>query len=303
MIFTFDPPETGWTLNAAASIVSDPTAPSQPNALSLSVGLGGTDPVATRTLSGFTLGEVVPVYAWVNFDGTGTLDHGIRLTYNANTIGTLFKDPNVSGWELRSFGSFIYTPADRTFGVQGTSPTGGLGVLKVDGIFVGETPEVLAMAGKWTAISAANDVLRGIDGSAHSFNSNFEERCYSRLFFPPEVPEIKLPYTCLPLDQEAESVEYEGFAFVSKWRMVGYAFFADDPESDPLNSEGSVAAALCRDDLIRAFMEDQTLDGSVLNCEIVSIETASGSIHDPYSWVIFTLEFTQEMGAANLTAA
>jgi hypothetical protein len=300
MILTFDPPETGWTLSTGATIIPDATAPSQPNMLNLSVGSGGSDPVAFRTLSGLSVGEEIAVYAFVKFDGTGSLDHGIRFSYNAQVFGTMFKDPDASGWEFRFIGVLNYTPADRILRVQGISPTGGLGVLNVDTIMIGEE---LSMAGKYSAIVAANNVLRGIDGGASGFNSNFNERCYTRLFFPAEVPEIKLPYTCLPLDQEAESIEYEGFAFVSKWRMVGYAFFEDDPESDPLNSIGVTAAALCRDDLIRAFMEDQTLAHTVLNCEVVAVDTASGSVSDPYAWVIFTLEFTQELGAADLAAA
>jgi len=159
------------------------------------------------------------------------------------------------------------------------------------------------MASKWAAIDAAVNTLKAINGSTDSYNTNLELRVYTRLFTPTEQPNVSLPYACLPLDQEGERIEYEGFQFSSSFRLVGHAFFADDPESDRENCGAAEAAADFRDDVIRAFMADQTLGGTVQNCDVTSVETASGVIDDGIAEVIFTLEFTQQLGAADLMAS
>ena len=159
------------------------------------------------------------------------------------------------------------------------------------------------MARKWDAIDAALNVIRGINGTTDGFNVNLEGRVYSRVFFPRERPSDKLPYVCVPLDQEAERIEYESFLFVSAWTLTGYAFFPDNPESDVNNSAGAETAAKFRDDLVRAFMNDRTLNGTAHYGEVKTIETTSGSVEDPATWVIFTIDFMQMAGATDLTAA
>jgi len=303
MIFTFDPPETGWGLNAQAIIVANPSAPSQPNSLHLIYGTG-FDAVASRTLTGLTVGEKYAVYVRCNFDGDGGGGAALRLSYNNVTIGTMNKGSE-TGWELRYVGVLDYNFADRTLRVIGIDVPALLATVEVDTLYIGGFPpmEVAVMARKWAAIDAALDVIRTMTGVGAGFNTDLEQRAYSRLFTPAEQPDVKLPYVCVPLDQEAERIEYEGLSFTSTWHLVGHAFFADDQESDPLNSGGSVSAARFRDDLIRAFMVDQHLGGLALDCSVTSVDTASGVIDDGIAEVIFTVEFTQMAGANDLQVA
>lgn len=304
MVFTFDPPETGWTLNAQATIVEDVSAPSPPNSLHLNVGTGN-DASCFRTLTGFAVGQTYQLWARLNFDGVSSAQPSVKFLYNANIIGSAQTKTEATGWELRHIGSFNYAQRDRTFTILGVQVGGALGSIKVDAIYIGQDPPSEdAMASKWGAIDAAVQVMRGIDGSASAFNTNFEGRVYSRLFFPHEQPgTVKLPYACVPLDQEGEQIEYEGFAFTSTWRLTGYAFFEDDTESHPLESSGAQAAAKFRDDLIRAFMADQSLGGETQNCIVTAIDTAAAFEGDATTWVVFTIEFTQMAGASDLEVA
>ena len=132
---------------------------------------------------------------------------------------------------------------------------------------------------------------------------NLGGRVYTRLLFPTMTPDAKMPYVCVPVQQETETLEYEGLGFISTWRLVGYAFFQDNPESDVLNSAGGIAASDFRDDLIKAFMADQYLSGMTENCEVISVETVPGSSDDNATWLLFTLEFTQHAGAGDLGIA
>jgi len=187
--------------------------------------------------------------------------------------------------------------------VIGLSPaTSGSGFWLVDDVELDDGVDV-ALIGKWSAVQNAVDVLKAIDGTANGWKTNLESRVYTRLLFPTMTADMKLPYVCVPLQQESESIEYEGFAFISTWRLVGYAFFQDNPESNTLDSAGGVQAADFRDDLIKAFMADQTLSGVTENCEVTNLETVLGSSDDNCTWLIFTIEFTQHAGAQDLGIA
>jgi hypothetical protein len=303
--------ETGWSLNAQAHIEADATAPTQPNRLRMV--FGGFNPSAFITLSDLTLGHQYRVFAWCNFDGVDESEaSNINVTIQyadqpAYFNAVLYKDITVSGWELRDIGILTYgevgfpTTADlplRLVGHQSFNP----GTVLIDAIYIGVIPFQAGadMARKWSAIAAAISAIKGINGSGDNYNVDFENRVYSRLFLPTEQPTVKLPYACVPLNQEGETIAYEGFAFTSTYRVIGYAFFTDNPESDVLETNGGFTAATFRDDLIRVFMSDQTLGGQAQNVEVTAIETYSGSDGDPTTWVIFTIDFLQIAGAADL---
>lgn len=317
MIWSFDYPEIGWTLNQYATIVADQTAPTPPNALNLNC--GGFIAASCRrmvTLASnpeLVPGNVYPVWAWVNFDAMTAPGLPVRIYYEGTGLDVMlnrlvddFGDPlPPQGWELRFVGNWAYDLPDFNFYLLGISSSSSLGAIRVDAIYVGEIPYQLAadMARKWSAIAAAIAAIKDINGATDSYNVDLEGRVYSRLFLPSEEPTVTLPYCCVPLNQEGETVSYEGFAFTSTYRLTGWAFFADNPESDVLDSAGGVLAAKFRDDLIRSFMADQTLGGQAQNVEVTSIETGMGDIGDPTTWVMFTIEFTQQAGADDLQAA
>ena len=310
MIWTWDEPGVdGFQFNAQATVIEDATAPTPLKCLHLNCSTPNTAS-AYRTIhaatDGLVIGQTYPVWAWVNFDAMSYPGVPARFYYEGLGLDiTLNKLEDVTGWELRHVGDWQFDYDGYRFFVQGLSTPSSLGSIKVDAIYIGEIPFQAAadMARKWSAIAAAIDVVKGINGTTDSYNVDFEGRVYSRLFLPSEQPTVTLPYACIPLNQEGETVSYEGFAFLSTYRLTGWAFFADNPESDVLDSAGGVAAAKFRDDLIRAFMADQTLDGQAQNVEVASIETGMGDVGDPTTWVTFTIEFTQQAGADDLQAA
>lgn len=307
MLSNFDtaPDIAAWTLTGHAAITDVYFFISAPNVLFLegrSVGAGGVfQSEATRTFT-VTPGNVYPIRLWVDGTDGGAQDLQLRLTDSSGT--QLFSKSGLLGYDL--WEPTIYTAINSTVAVSLKVPypvyTGGVATVanwKIDDFELEEAP---AMAlSKWTAISAALDLLRGITGG--TFNTNFEGRVYSRLVLPTVEPTAGLPRVCLPLDQETERVEYENQYFNSTWRMSGYAFFADNIESDPLQSAGAEAAAKFRDDLIQAVMADQTLGGVVDSCEAVAFDTFPGGDEDATTWVNFILEFVQMGGAADLQAA
>jgi hypothetical protein len=151
--------------------------------------------------------------------------------------------------------------------------------------------------GKDEAIDAAIAILKGLNGSA--FFTNLGGRVYTRLFTPPQFPDVELPFACLALNDESETIEYEAALGISKWRMKGLAFFAENAESDPLNTTAKTATAKFRDGVVKAFMADQSLSGQVKNCMVVFVNTISGAAD--YAQVEFHLEFEQMFSASDLS--
>lgn len=307
MIYTFDPPDDSeWTLSGSAEITASYVPVSDPNVLFLfarrSTLLGNRSSAASRTFA-VTPGQVYPVRMWLNGDNGGSIDLTLTLTDSSgSTVFTL--SPAVGfGWQLSEPTAYTAVGTHVTVTLTTPTPSGGGGGLGTSGNWLIDDFELEGSLGdfvlsKWGAINGSITVLKSILGSGDGYNTDLGNRVYTRLFLPTEQPDMVKPYVCLPLDQESEQLEYEGFAFTSSWRMVGHAFFDDNQESDPLDSDGSIQAAKFRDDLIRAFMADQTLGGQALNCIVTAIETASGVIEDGVAEVIFTVEFTQ-MGAAS----
>ncbi len=300
----FDPPDNAaWSLSGRAEINASHGAHSAPYALWLfgSHAFGSDEgSLASREFT-VTPGQPFPVFAWINGDGHSSTVLNLFLTSGSAFVEYDLSASLGSGWQPWEPGVFV--PETSTVLVEwyvGPPASIGSGAWVVDDFELGREAVDMASISKWSAISAAADVLKGLTGG--DFNTNLEQRVYTRLLLPPTETSIKLPYACVPLEQEGETIEYEGFAFISTWRLVGYAFFEDNPESDVLNSNGAEQAAKFRDDLIRAFMADQTLSGAVQNCEVNRVETFSGSDSDATTWVVFTVEFTQQAGADDLVA-
>lgn len=312
MIYTFD--EAGWvTAPPASEITAAYGYHSAPVALTLA-GTGFPVPdgagIAVPTL---VVGTHYAIYAWVMpnlADDAYPLRISIGLPNEETFVFETYKSTLLPGWQRVFVGEFTawrsgffdddqrLLRANLAFpGMVGYTPTGRWGV---DDISIEESSEVDMR--KWDAINAAVNVLKTIT-TAGNYNNDLGSRVYTRWFTPATRGDVKLPYACLPVDQEAETIEYEGFQFRSTFNLTGQAFFSDNSESDPLNSTGATAAAKFRDDLIRAFMADQHLGGKAQNCEVTDIETSAGIIEDGVSEVVFTVSFMQYGGASDLTAA
>jgi len=301
MKFTFSEP--GWVLSGA--IIDDTRGyTSPPVALRLTnFGTGPVGYTATHALSRIPVGTTHVVRLWIKREVIGLLPQSaLRIEVWSSDggrvlLGTQFPLALTADFSFIDVGSFTnpsYDPDGFYILIQPTTPTFPESTRWViDDIEIEEVDMK-----KWPAVSAAITALKSITGA--TYNNDLGSRVYTRLFTPQEQRDVKLPYACLPVDQEAERIEYEGFQFQSTWRLTGHAFFDDNSESDPLNSAGATSAAKFRDDIIRAFMADPDLGQTVNNCEVTNIETSAGIVDDGVSEVIFTVEFMQYGGAADL---
>jgi hypothetical protein len=301
--YTFEqPPENNseWTGEGGSEISDRFRARTGSNAAWLFAPSLGDAPLY-RNLSGLTVGEQYSILLWVTSEYLDSpKDMVLRLTVGDDPgahqtfilMGTAIPGIDWSRW------SVDFTPTTTnpklTFSVSTIQAGGYAGI---DDVVIAKAADMK----KWDAINGSITVLKGIT-AAGNYNNDLGSRVYTRLFTPQEQREVKLPYACLPVDQEAETIEYEGQGYHSTFVLTGHAFFADNSESDPLNSTGAIAAARFRDDLIRAFLSDTHLGNTTSNCEVTRVDTSAGIIDDGVSEVQFTVEFTQYGGAANLAA-
>jgi len=305
MIYTFDTQDelNEWVIAGDAAI--EPFSfYSTPNALRLEGSLSYTPASGSRLLGPGLLvqpGTTYMVSARLNADLAVT-KLTVRIQDGVDTVATFVVSVSdvAAGWQPYDFGPFVNTGSAYTTELQVFIETSSSGIWLVDDI------EIVEVSGdvmkKWSAISAAIKAMKDVT-ITRNYNNDLGSRVYTRLFTPQEQRDVALPYACIPVDQEAEKIEYEGFQFQSTWRLTGHAFFKDNPESDPLDSAGATSAAKFRDDLIRAFMADPDLGNTVKNCEVTTIETSAGVVDDGVSEVIFTVEFQQYGGAADLAAS
>lgn len=309
MIYTFD--EAGWRAYPPTSQIGSAYGYHSPSkALHLAGnGLTSMPDGANIDTPWISVGQTYYMTAWVNGDGA-SLDTPLKIAmavpnYKTHEF-TIDSSTLAPGWQQVFVGVFVgwhdpfFADSQRLLYVSMDNGVGGAiasGEWLIDDIEIGGQEMK-----KWTGISAAIAAMKTIT-TAGNYNNDLGSRVYTRLFTPQEQRDVKLPYACLPVDQEAEKIEYEGFQFQSTWRLTGHAFFDDNSESDPLNSTGATAAAKFRDDLIRAFMADPDLANTVNNCEVTNIETSAGIVDDGVSEVIFTIEFMQYGGAADLAAS
>jgi len=308
MIFYFQN-DVGWTLNSndgGTAVIAD-------HALTLT----GNDthvegPSAVADVDTLEIGKRYVIRALVkanNAEQLTPLRTVLVIGPQVAVNHALYKDDIGNGWQLIEIASFVPDndgAGGRLLGLAlsntGYTLDNASGAWEVREVIIDEEVPSMSLS-KWTAIENAIGVIRGINGVSGGYNTDLESRAYSRVFLPTEQPAgTKLPYCCIALDQEGETIEYEGQAFTSTWRLQGYAFFEDDTEMS-LESAGAQSAAKFRDDLIRAFMVDQSLDGAVIDCSITSVDTFEGSSGDPTTWVQFTIAFEQIGSGPDLEAA
>lgn len=303
VLYTFD--EAGWIVGGPGEISGTYGYKSSPVALSLAGnGFAAFSSAAYQYTHDMAFGKRYVVSAWLNADlaSDGTPIH-IDVYGGLLFASSTEKAQIGAGWQFVELGSFVDTevnPANLYVGIEIKNIGGPVtaGRWLVDDVEIEEVE-----MRKWDAISSVVAAVKTINGVTDGFNIDLANRVYSRMFTPPEQPTVMLPYCCIPLDQEAETIEYEGLSFTSTWRIAGWAFLSDNPESDVLNSAGAEAAAKFRDDLLRAIMADQSLGGTAINCEVASVDTFEGSTGDPTTWVQFTISFEQIGGAADLVPA
>ena len=133
--FTFDPPETGWITNTSAIIGAVPDAPTQPNALQMVWGIGGT-PTCRRTLTGLVDGTPYELWVSVNFDGMDANTPYLMITYNDGNGGDFAVSKNSVGvgWQRKFLGYITGAATDRLLRFNGSLQAGFLGTAYVDEI-------------------------------------------------------------------------------------------------------------------------------------------------------------------------
>lgn len=307
VIYTID--EAGWTVLGAAEVTGANGYYSPSLALSLTGNGLGQDTLALLDVAPDGVGAVgarFVVSAWVNGDAAAE-DSPLHISvgqFGVPALTAVLTKSHVGlGWKLVEVGTFENHAPGLVIWFLSAGVPQAVGVPATGRWLVDDIEIVEVEMRKWDAISSVVAAVKTINGVTDGFNIDLANRVYSRLFTPPEQPTVMLPYCCIPLDQEAETIEYEGLSFTSTWKIAGWAFLSDNPESDVLNSAGAESAAKFRDDLLRAIMADQSLGGTTINCEVASVDTFEGSVGDPTTWVQFTISFEQIGGAADLVPA
>jgi hypothetical protein len=231
MRFTFDPPETGWTLNASAQIVANASAPSPPNVLQMTWGVG-SDPTCRRTLTGLTVGQSYSVWVRCNFDGCSTRAAVVRILYrDGNSFDAyLRKSTGVTGWELRYIGTLVYDFADRQFQIVGLTSPGLLAVALVDTIYIGETPADESEMGKSLEIVDAVLARLGTVKVANAYPASIGEVVFGTVRVPDEAK--AWPHVQLVLTAESKTLRTLGRKTVTLMLQIG-VFCRAEETSDP----------------------------------------------------------------------
>jgi hypothetical protein len=313
MIYTFDEP--GWDLNSNAD-PSDATIGPVPGdsaalilktlgiyggnviiygALPITLAIG-TNYAVRAMIDGDMADETTPLQILVN----GAVENFARAIYKSE-VG--------AGMQIIELGTFVPTETDLFLFAalynghiqDPPNPTSGRWVVGSISVADASIPEFIVLS-KWAAVENAIAVLKGINGAASASYTNLGGRVYTELFDPIDDPERPLPYVCVPLVNDEETIEYESFMFTARWRLTIYGYFANDAD-DRLEASGARLAANFRDDVVRAFMLDQHLSGQTVNAEIVSVNSRAGVLGLPFAETEMTLAFTQIGSADDLAAA
>ena len=298
-----------WTLTGHASIGPSFPAVSAPNTLFLSGKTGtiippspGFSSQADYPLAGMQVGIPMTVRLWTNGDLFVSSPLVVTLSDSTQTVTFTLSSPIGSGWQLWEPGNFNPGATTGTLSLFVGATSTAAAIWLADDIDISSVGVEVA-TGKWDAISNALTMLRGINGTSGGYFTNFEGRVYTRLITPEEFPGgAKMPFACLPLSNEAESLAYEDRLSNAEWTMTVFAYFDEEGYNDPLNSPALEYSAKFRDDLVRLFMGDQTLLGQTTNCEVRSINTVAGIARD-YALVEGTITFFQAFGRQNLGPA
>lgn len=291
MLFTFDPPETGWTLGSSNSlIVDDPTGPTPPNALRL-----GYEGSAERTLSSLVVGEHYPIYLWCNWDEVddGTTNT-IRILYNNQLQCQFYKAEGATGWELRHVGTLNYYVAGKVLKIQSTFWQSGN--VHLDSIFIGED---VAKRSRWLAHQRLVAVLRGINGAGGGYHLDLGSRAFTKYIRPVGSTHPALPYICVPLVNSNPRVEHDGTWIKHTWTLPIMAFVAE-PNVGAFDSDAIAVLYHLGEDVYRAVMQDPTLQNTVDPVSFISggIDEAGISPFDgmPYADAVIPIDLSIRLG-------
>ena len=303
MIFTFDPPETGWSLNANAAIVADGTAPTQPNALRLIV-TPSFSSTCLRTLSGLTPGSVYHATAQMRFDALDAPIGGAWFEYNNASGGApgllSYQSANPAspgGWELRDLGFLDYTYPDRTFAIRSFAPPNSSGLLYIDLISFLELGPMARS--RWLAHQRLVAVLKGINGAGGGYHTDLGSRVFTKYIRPVGSTHPALPYLCVPLVNSNPRVEHEATRIKHTWTLPIMAFVA---ETNVGAYDSNAIAALYHlgEDVYKAVMQDPTLNGTVAPVSFVSGGVEEGGISPfdglPYADAVIPIELSIFLG-------
>ena len=140
------------------------------------------------------------------------------------------------------------------------------------------------MKGKWDSMTKLIELLKGQIVGAPGFYHDLEGRVFNRLITPGEHDDLKLPFLCVPLIEEAQTYPVLDRLTQTQWEATVYAFASDRLAHDMLDSEGPRDISHLHDDVVKAFLSDCTL-GKTLNAPItiLSCNSISGTDDEAYS--------------------
>lgn len=234
-----------------------------------------------QVVTGLTPGQVYPFGAWINF--SQSLGETMEFRVNFDPLGT-------GSWDLVGSisgrtGIEYWEPPHPT--ATGTAmgfrlsniASGPVHIFFADDVFADGAFDTMAMS-KYTAIANLQTLLKTMT-VANGYQTELAGRVYTRLFTPDDKVGTNLPYVCIPLVEDAETIEYIGGRTAqSKWRQPFWFFCADNYATDQKDSAAVTAAAKFRDDVIKVIGTSATLTGAVRDCQVVSIQSTAGVLND-----------------------
>jgi hypothetical protein len=164
------------------------------------------------------------------------------------------------------------------------------------------SPEARVMRVKYAAIEGAIEALSKLHGPSE-FYTDLDGRIYTRLAYPDEDAELKLPYACVCLaDDDARDNLDEDRTFDVSFTVSIFVFLPESPES-ATKSAALEAACNAENDLRKTLGEDPTLGGRVQQSKIVRSSTTAGFGGDEdvaFGLVELDFEVRQIFGVADL---
>jgi len=144
--------------------------------------------------------------------------------------------------------------------------------------------------------------MKGINGSTGGYHTNIGGRVYTKLWLP-EEEKLTLPYLCVPLMEPAAELTWDEDDIVrDAWTVRVFGFVAETASSE-VEGQAALAAAALRDDIVRAFIADTTLGGTVDVGRLLGWDIDAGVDNEvPYGYVEVAFRLEQHQDGPTLTA-
>lgn len=153
----------------------------------------------------------------------------------------------------------------------------------------------MAKRSRWLAHQALVTVLKGINGGS-TYHTDLGNRVYTRLFVPGDPVVVPMPYLCLPLYGDAPRYQDDDTFLVTSW-TVNIHGYVPEPAQASLDSTAVVNCYHLVEDIYKALLGNQTLNGTVNNLKVLDGGFGLAGVDlNPYGEFHVPLELTLFLG-------